>query len=216
VPPTASDAATFRAEAFESLVAPLLAGLSASQGAELPRRILVTAARAGEGTTTIATATAIALARDLGRRVLLVETNLARPHLARALGMAERPGLNEVVHGAADENHAVRAIETIPGLYVLPAGDARSPAAAEITSARAVELFDAPAREVDHLVLDVAPLLEGAEGPLLLRRGDAVVLVMRNGVALRADVERAIEVVQRAGARVAGVVLNRCDRHQLR
>jgi succinoglycan biosynthesis transport protein ExoP len=216
VHPAPSDATRFRADALEPLVAPLLAGISSSQGAEIPRRILITAARAGEGTTTIAAGTAIALARDLGRRVLLVETNLARPTLARSLGMAERPGLGEVVHGEATEAEAVRAIETIPGLLVLPAGAPRSPTAAELMSQKGIELVDASRLNVDHVVLDVPPLLGGAEGSLLLRRGDFVALVVRDGLTPRADVERAIGVVTQAGARVAGIVLNRCDRRHLR
>jgi capsular exopolysaccharide synthesis family protein len=216
VHPSAPGGNCVRTDALEPLITPLLAGISASQGAEIPRRIVITAARAGEGTTTIAAAAAVALARDLGRRVLLVEANLARPRLARSLGMAERPGLAEVVHGEAIESDAVRAIETIPGLLVLPAGESRSSASAEVTSQRASELIDAGALHVDHVVLDVPPLLDGAEGPLLLRRGDAVALVVRAGETARADVERAIDVVRQTGARLSGVVLNRCDRRHLR
>jgi Mrp family chromosome partitioning ATPase len=216
VHPSAPAASPVRTEAIEPLIAPLLAGISAAQGADLPRRILVTAARGGEGTTTVAAAAAVALARDLGRRVLLVETNLARPRLARLLGLSESPGLGEVVHGEATESDAVRAIATIPGLLVLPAGMARSPSAAEVTSQKGIELVDAAALHVDHVVVDVPPLLDGAEGPLLLRRDDVVSLVVRDGVTERADVERALAIVAQTGARVGGIVLNRCDRAHLR
>lgn len=216
VHPSTPGGARVETDGLDALITPLLAGITASQGAEIPRRIVVAAARAGDGTTTIAAAAAVALSRDLGRRVLLVEANLARPHLARSLGMAERPGLGEVVHGEASESEAVRAIDSVPGLLVLPAGEARSPASAEVTSQKAAELMDAGTLHVDHVVLDVPPLLEGAEGPLLLRRGDGVALVVRSGSTARADLERAIDVVRQAGARISGVVLNRCDRRNLR
>jgi len=65
-------------------------------------------------------------------------------------------------------------------------------------------------------VVDAAPLLESAEGPLLLKRDDTVVLVARAGSTPRADVQRAISIIQNAGARLAGVILNRCDPRRLR
>lgn len=216
VQPSVPGATKLRTEPLEPLITPLLAGISSSQGAEIPRRIVITAARAGDGTTTIAAAAAVALARDLGRRVLLVETNLARPHLARSLGIAERPGLAEVVHGEAIERDAVRSVDSIPGLLVLPAGESHTSASAALTSQKAAELIDAGSLHVDHVVLDVPPLLDGPEGSLLLRRGDAVALVVRSGATARDDVERAIDVVRQTGARLSGVVLNRCERRNLR
>ncbi|HET6162163.1 MAG TPA: CpsD/CapB family tyrosine-protein kinase [Planctomycetota bacterium] len=215
VRPAATPTARVPSDTLEPVIAPLLAGLTAAQGSELPRRIVVAAARAGDGATTIAACTAIALARDLQRHVLLIEANLARPGLARAFGMPDKPGLYELVHGKSADGDALRAIEAVPGLVVLPAGAARPSSAAEVTSAKANELYEAAALQVDHVVVDAAPLLESAEGPLLLKRDDTVVLVARAGSTPRADVQRAISIIQNAGARLAGVILNRCDPRRL-
>lgn len=216
VRPAATPTARVPSDTLEPVIAPLLAGLTSTQGSELPRRIVVAAARAGDGATTLAACTAIALARDLQRHVLLVEANLARPGLARAFGMPDKPGLYELVHGKAADGDALRAIDAVPGLIVLTAGAARLSSAAEVTSAKAAELFDAAALNVDHVVIDAAPLLGSAEGPLLLRRDDTVVLVVRSGKTPRADVEKALSIIAHSGARLAGVVLNRCDPSRLR
>jgi receptor protein-tyrosine kinase len=120
------------------------------------------------------------------------------------------------VHGKSDDGDALRAIDAVPGLVVLPAGAARATSAAEVTSSKAIELFDAATLQVDHVIVDAAPLLESAEGPLLLRRDDTVVLVARSGKTPRADVERAVAIVRKAGAHLAGVILNRCDPRRMR
>lgn len=216
VRPAATPTARVPSDTLEPVIAPLLAGLTAAQGSEVARRIIVAAARAGDGATTLAACTAIALARDLQRHVLLIEANLARPGLARAFGMPDKPGLYELVHGKSADGDALRAIDAVPGLIVLPAGAARPSSAAEVTSAKALELFDATALQVDHVVVDSAPLLGSADGPLLVRRDDTVVVVARAGMTPRHDVERAVAIVRNAGARLAGVILNRCDPRRLR
>ena len=94
--------------------------------------------------------------------------------------------------------------------------NARRTSAAEITSERAIQLFEGGNLQLDHVVIDAPPLLESAEGPLLLHRGDTVALVFRSGRSDRVDVERAIATIARAGARLVGVILNRCDKRSLR
>lgn len=88
-----------------------------------PLRLLVIAARRQTGVTYTAVGLAEAFTRA-GRRVVLVDGNLASPTLHAAFGVPMRPGFADVI---ADETMAGRALfatpQGIPNLLIVPAGE---------------------------------------------------------------------------------------------
>jgi Mrp family chromosome partitioning ATPase len=200
--------------ALQPLVAPLLAGLELQNADSQTRRLVFASARAGDGTTTLAASAAYGLARDFGRRVVLVEANVVRPRLAQRLGIEETPGLVEVVRGTPAQA-ALRRVDPALPLEVLPAGS-RGARPTLLLHDRSDAALDELAAGRDQVVVDLPPLLESVEGRALVRRGDVVVFVVRAGATRRDDVKSALEQLRESGARVAGVVLNRCDRRHTR
>lgn len=82
--------------------------------------LALSSALPGEGKSTISVGLASALAREPGRRVLLVEADLRRPSLTPTLGVPRAPGLGEWLSGALD-NVPLRVVEP-GGFYFLAAG----------------------------------------------------------------------------------------------
>ena len=97
----------------------IAAGLQTDGG--IRRQVLLVAGcLPGEGASTVAVNVALSLAR-LGDRVLLVDADLRRPRAARHLGVADGPGLTEVLAGTVPVETAVQ--RGGGGLLaVLPAG----------------------------------------------------------------------------------------------
>jgi capsular exopolysaccharide synthesis family protein len=172
--------------------------------ARRPARIVaITSPGRGEGRTTTAANLAIAAA-DEGRSVLLVEADLRRPSLALAFGLAPRPGLGELLDGAAEP---AQAVTRVGGLAVLCAGQSRDPAAA-LRSVKVPGLVDAWRAAYDHVYVDGPPALAFADGDRLAAEADLAVLVVRVGVTPRQVVALALEAL---GDRAAGLVLNDLD-----
>lgn len=71
------------------------------------RSILVTSAVSGEGKSTVARHLAMAY-REAGATVAVVDADLRRSSLTRDLGLADGPGLVEVLSGAATLDHTLR------------------------------------------------------------------------------------------------------------
>ena len=103
------------AEAYRSLRTSLL--LSRADGV---KSFVVTSALPLEGKTSTAMNLAIVLGQ-LGRRVLLVDADLRRPHIHEILNVSNRVGLVSVLAARTDLGDAIQSTH-LPNVSVLPAG----------------------------------------------------------------------------------------------
>jgi Mrp family chromosome partitioning ATPase len=175
---------------------------------EGPRRIAFTSPRHGVGTTTVAACTALALARDLKRRVALVEANPFRPALAPYAGVAPTPGFAEVLREEVELDR-VLGESALPGLSLLPAGELGAPETIDWNGSRARLLFAETLRSFPFALVDLAPLLDRPVARLVLPLVDLAVLVVRAGHTTKADARAAVQALRESGVTVVGVVLNR-------
>lgn len=178
------------------------------------RSVAVVAAENGEGTTLIAGALArragLSLAADhpeggrAGATSLLVDLNLARPAVARVLGLRPLPG--EIVRLDA------LGMAVLGDIGLAGAEGWREPAqlAARLEDWRA---------EWGMVVLDTAPLLSGdtdiVPGTTAAAAADATVLVTLAGRTPANRVREARERLASVGANVIGAVLNDRDNPSL-
>ncbi|MBI1849680.1 MAG: CpsD/CapB family tyrosine-protein kinase [Planctomycetes bacterium] len=192
-------------DTVDTLWANLLEGSGATGG---PEKILFASATHGEGTTTIAACAAVGLAMHMRQTVALLEANYHTPGLAFHLGLAPSPGFADALHKKAPIERAQRA-SPIPGLVVYPAGSASSVSPGELASATADEILAHVESTGRFVLIDAPPLLVHPEGRLLLRHVDAAVLVVSACDTKRGEAESAKRILDSAGVRVLGAVLNR-------
>src|SRR5579872_2632092 len=122
------------AEAYRALRTSLLL---TSVGAP-PKIILITSALPQEGKTTTSVNTAAILAQK-GTRVLLVDADLRRPSIHKALGLGPRSGLSNVLTGGVSLPDAIFRSSVLPNLFVLPAGTPPPNPAELLASSQMVE-----------------------------------------------------------------------------
>jgi capsular exopolysaccharide synthesis family protein len=176
--------------------------------------LLITSTLPGEGKSLTSANLALTLAA-CEERVLLVETDLRRPTLSQILDVRPQPGLCEVVACSATVDQAVHRV---PGtrLSVLAAGGLghRNPADV-LASGILRDLLSTARSSFDRIVLDAPPAAAVADALVLAPLADAVVIVARCGKVKTKDLVDTLDRLKRAGARIAGVVLNRArpDRH---
>jgi Mrp family chromosome partitioning ATPase len=170
--------------------------------------VLLTAARAGEGTTT----TALSLARchaRAGGSVLLIDCALAGPSLDRLLGAGEE-GLADILRGQRSLAEVLRRDER-SGARFVTAGSSAAGSRALLASEAMRGLVRKAAADYDLVILDGPPVLAGAEAGVLSQVADGTVLLARWGMTRRQDVIAAAELLIGAGADMAGLVLT-CTR----
>jgi polysaccharide biosynthesis transport protein len=191
------------AESYRALRTSLLLS---SLGAP-PKTILITSALPREGKTTTSVNTAIVLAQK-GTRVLLVDADLRRPSVHKALGIGPRVGLSNVLTGGATLQQAVVRSPMLPNLFVLPAGTPPPNPAELMASSQMFDLLAELREQYDHVVLDTPPTLSVTDAVVLSTRADAVVLVIRSSQTTKPALRRARDILTQVNARVAGVLLN--------
>jgi tyrosine-protein kinase Etk/Wzc len=172
--------------------------------------LCVTSPGPGEGKSTTAVNLAITLAQQ-GTRTLLVDADMRRPLVHRALGLVQEPGLTDILVGKAVLREAVRP-NVVAGLDVLPAG-ALPPNPSELLGSPAMHhLLDQLRADYEMVVFDSPPALAVTDATVLGASTDGVILVLRSGETEEQSARLAVEQLRRVHARIAGAVLNGVER----
>ncbi len=170
------------------------------------RTVLFSSPGPAEGKSTTGVNFAIMLARQ-GQRVLLVDGDLRRPTLHRALDVLREPGLTNLLVGDAQLREAVRP-NVLPNLDFLPSGPF-PPNPSELLNSKAMaHLLEEVEGRYDQIVIDSPPVLAVTDAAILAVHADGVVLVLRSGETEQRTAERSVDQLRRLGVRVFGAVLN--------
>jgi succinoglycan biosynthesis transport protein ExoP len=193
------------AESYRSLRTSILLS---SLGAP-PKTILLTSPLPGEGKTTTSVNSAIVLAQQ-GKKVLLVEADMRRPCIQGILGLKSAVGLSNLLAGTDISEQAILPCMQ-PGLFVLPSGP-RPPHPAELLGSDLMKsLLHKWSQEFDHVVVDTPPVLSVTDASLLSASVNTVLLVIRSGSTTKVALRRSRDLLLQVNARLMGVVVNAVD-----
>jgi capsular exopolysaccharide synthesis family protein len=149
-----------------------------------PKLVLVTSGLPNEGKSTVAAALAGAYATS-GQRTLLVECDLRFPTLAKRLGLADKPGLTDLLVGQATTSDVTQTVlEGYPDsaaspLQCIVAGSPTPLPAELLRSERARAFLSEVSDEYDAVVVDSSPLLPVVDTLELLSVAHGVVVCVR-------------------------------------
>jgi capsular exopolysaccharide synthesis family protein len=174
-----------------------------------PRLLLVTSPGPGEGKTMCSTNMAIALAQS-GLRTLLVDTDLRRPRVHKAMSCPNKVGLIDVITGQSSIEDAVQTTE-IENLFVLPCGAAPPNPAELLHTTRFRQIVRDLEGKYDRVIFDSPPLGAVSDALVLGHMVDAVLLILKFGQTRRELLRRSIEQLETVGAPFMGCVLNDID-----
>ena len=168
------------------------------------RSMAVVSALPGEGKSTISMGLSAALAREPGRRILLIEADLRRPSISRSLQVPPTKGLNEWLSSTRSDID-VSMIEP-GGFFLLGAGDSELDRPENMSSARMEALVRSARESFDMVVLDATPILPVADTVLVQDLVDGLLLVVRSRMTPREAIHDALGRIH--PEKILGVVLN--------
>lgn len=220
VPPTPRLGAVYRdshtrwREKLDDSISSIAAMLIRKQQREGAKTIVITSAVSGEGKTTLASHTALALT-NAGHRVLLIDFDLRRPALDELFNVNAGPGVCEVLRGNTSWRDAVQATE-VTRLTLLTAGQWEGHVLEELATSRLQGLLAEFRQEFDFVVIDSSPVLPIVDTRLIAQHADGVVLSLMRDVSRLPQIETACEILQQYHIPVLGAVLTGIETEQYR
>jgi protein-tyrosine kinase len=198
---------------YRQIKRPLLAGATGRGGPQVPNGslIMVTSALPGDGKTFTTVNLALSIALEKDASVLLVDADVAKPHISRLLGLQDQPGLQDVLQDESRDVESMILPTDVPGMSVLSAGRWNQHATELLASSRMERLVaQIGARDPSRIVLfDSPPLLLTSESRALASVVGQVVFVVRAGSTPQRAVYDALEFL--GTNKPVGLVLNQSE-----
>lgn len=189
-------------EAFRSL----RVGVELGTRGEPLRSLLVTSAFADEGKSTVVVNLGFAL-NEAGRRVVVADTDFLRPTLHRVMKVRSSKGLVETLESEAPLEPSLAPVSE--GLWLAQRGESFQPSSRGMLGGpRLRELIGEMKTRADFVICDSSPVLLVPDNLLLAGAVDGVIIVAKASSTGFRDLARAKRLLEDAGARILGVVLN--------
>ncbi len=174
------------ADQFRHVKRPLLASALGRGVEPLPngRMIMLASSLPGEGKTFASVNLALSMSLERDISVLLVDADVAKPHISRLFGIDAEPGLLEALQDDRIDIETLILPTDIPKFSVLPAGKPTETATELLASRRMQAVVARLAASEDRMrvvIFDSPPLLLTSESRVLAQPMGQVVLVVQAG-----------------------------------
>lgn len=173
------------------------------------KTILVTSSIPGEGKTTVACNLAFAFSQM--KKTLLIEADMRRPKVGRALNLeSHNPGLSEFVAGDIGIEQCVHPVGNT-GLFVLQSGKVPLNPLEMLSSNRFADAMESLKSMFEIIVIDSPPVELVSDSMVLSRFATAVMFVVKADSTPYPLAKHSLIRLRRVGAPVLGAILNYFD-----
>lgn len=183
---------------FRSMKRPLIrAAFEAAPEAGASRSIMVTSALPGDGKTFTSLNLALSMALERDHSLILVDGDVAKPHLSRVFQADQEPGLLDVLEDPSRSIESVILPTDIPSLSIVPVGR-QSPQATELLASARMRGVIAELEALDPqgiVLVDSPPILLTSEARVLASLFAQVVMVVRAGGTPQQAVREAVRLM---------------------
>ena len=191
-------------EAFRNLRTSLLL----SSPDHPPKFLAVTSSNPSEGKSTVCLNLAIVLSQQ-GKKVLLIDADLRKPRIHKALGLDNGTGLSNYLSGNAGSDGLIQHSH-IPNLDIITSGPIPPNPAELVGSPMLRDLLNHLDQILgyDHVLFDSPPALQVADAVILTTKLDGTILVISAGETSRESMQMARARFTQGHGHLFGCVLN--------
>ncbi len=159
--------------------------------------IMVGSSLPGEGKSFTTFNLATSIAQEVDHTVLLVDADVAKPHITRALNLTDRPGLIDALLDDQLDLQDLIVATDLPRLRVIPAGPVHRQATELLASDRMAKLVhEMSTRYPDRLIIfDTPPLIATTEAQVMAALMGQILMVINAGKTPQQAVVQALETL---------------------
>ncbi|MCU7522702.1 MAG: polysaccharide biosynthesis tyrosine autokinase, partial [Ignavibacteria bacterium] len=173
------------------------------------KSLLITSAGPGAGKSATAINVSVTLA-NLGKSVLLVDTDIRRPVIHKYFSKSMGPGLTDYLMEQSQIEEIIQPT-LVKGLDIITCGGKLLNPSLILSSAKMRYLVEEDSSRYDFVIYDAPPLNPVTDAIHLAKLVDEVILVARAEKTQVEELKRANELLEQVNVSVSGVVLNDFD-----
>lgn len=174
------------------------------------KRILVTSSGHGDGKTSTAINLCISFAKS-GSKVLLIDADLYKPMLIKHLGSNNFVGITNYISDNATLEEIINNTN-LENFFFMTCGPKPIDSADILSSEKFAELLKSVDERFDIIIIDSPSLGKHIDAAILATQVDGTLLVIKSNYSDYRNVKTAKEQLEKVGAKIIGVVLNKIDK----
>lgn len=171
--------------------------------------VVLTSAGPSEGKSLTISNLAMAYAQ-MGKKTLLIDTDLRRPVLHHIFGMKREPGFSELFMDNPVYENIIRPTQ-MENLFIITAGIFTPNPAELIGSQKMKQIIEYFKSNFDMIFFDTPPIVAVTDATLLGTKVDGLLMVVKSHHTDREIALRAMNSLRNVGVKVYGTVLNDID-----
>ncbi|OED36861.1 hypothetical protein AB833_25990 [Chromatiales bacterium (ex Bugula neritina AB1)] len=193
--------------AFEEAIRTIRTSATVTDLEQHQQVIMVTSSVPGEGKSTVASNLAYSMSKL--ENVVLIEADMRRPGLGKALGIKTH-GLSDLLEGESYLEDCMR-FDAIGKLDIIPAGRIPESHLELLASPEFAELIDLLKSRYDRVVIDLAPVQAVSDAIVVGKYADSAIFVIKADSTAMPVVRRGVDRLREVGINVAGAVISQVD-----
>jgi len=170
------------AEEYRSIKRPLVTNALGARKSDIKNSnlILVTSSVPGEGKTFTSINLALSIAAEMDKKVLLIDADVAKPSIAKVLGIKSKVGLIDFLETDTLSLSDIILQTEVPGLRIITAGKSHKFSTELLASDKMIALSEELSKRYsDRIVIfDTPPLLATTQAEVLASQMGQVILVV--------------------------------------
>ncbi|MFM7558508.1 GumC family protein [Cylindrospermopsis raciborskii] len=189
----------------------LYANIQLLNSDEVVKSVAITSALKGEGKSTLALHLA-QMAASVGRRVLLVDTDLRLPQVHKRLNLPNVVGLSNVITSNLTPDEVIQKLPDLDTLSVITSGTQPPDPMRLISSDKMKQMMAYLREKFDLVIYDTPPVMGIVDSRLVASQTDGLILVVKMHGTDRSIIKQAQDALTQSSINVFGIVANQYNK----
>lgn len=173
--------------------------------------VLISGSSPSAGKTFVSSNLAAVIAQA-GQRVLIIDADMRKGTLHKALGATQTPGLSDVLVGKATLETAIRTVPGLDSLSFISRGDVPPNPSELLMHRNFTELLEAVEKQFDLIIIDTPPILAVTDAAIIAHHAGTCLLVARFGLNQPKELALARKRFEQNNVQLKGAIFNAVER----
>lgn len=178
------------------------------------KKLVITSSNPMEGKTTVTVNLGISMGKA-GQKVLVIDSDLRKPRLAKLLKVPMSPGLTNILIEDMDPSKVIVKSKAY-GVDIIPAGPIPPNPSELLGSVKMKAMLQKLEGDYDYILMDTPPSMLMTDAAVLGQYADGVILVVAHKKSTYEMVDDTVGNLKNAGTNLVGTVLTDVDMTKMR